>query len=113
MKTEALVPYPDKRIEFSLQKAKFIPARPGCYVLTNFFNDIVYIGLSKNLNSRIKDHLDNKEKRQITANGLAYWFHYLLIDNEHNLNSVERGWLNQYELNYGELPALNKVHSPL
>lgn len=24
-----------------------------------------------------------------------------------------RGWLNQYELTYGELPSLNKVHSPL
>jgi excinuclease UvrABC nuclease subunit len=113
MKTDVLVPRPDKRIEFSYQKARFVPVRPGCYVLTNFLNDIVYIGLSKNLNRRIQDHLDNKEKRQITPSGVAYWFHYLIVDNENKLNSVERGWLNQYELNCGELPLLNKVHSPL
>lgn len=113
MKAEVLLPPPDNRIEFSEQKVKFVPAKAGCYVLTNFFNDIVYIGLATNLNRRIKDHLDNKEKRQITASGIAYWFHYRLVDNVNKLNSIERGWLNQYELNYGELPALNKLHSPL
>jgi excinuclease UvrABC nuclease subunit len=113
MKTEVLVPPPDNRIEFSYQKVKFVPAKAGCYALTNFFNDIVYIGLATNLNRRVRDHLANKEKIRTTAKGIAYWFHYRLVENANRLNSVERGWLNQYELNYGELPVLNKAHSPL
>lgn len=113
MKTDALVPPPDHRIEFSYQKAKFVPAKAGCYVLTNFFNDVLYVGLATNLNSRMQDHLDSKEKTQKTAKGVAYWFHYRIVENPNNLNSIERGWLNQYELQYGELPILNKLHSPL
>jgi excinuclease UvrABC nuclease subunit len=113
MKTDVLVPPPDNRIEFSYQKVKFVPAKGGCYVLTNYFNDIVYIGLATNLNRRMQDHLDNKEKTQSTAKGIAYWFHYRLVDDPNRLNSIERGWLNQYELNYGDLPVLNKMHSPL
>jgi excinuclease UvrABC nuclease subunit len=113
MKVQSLTPKPDKKIEFSFRKYKFVPAVSGCYVLTNFFDDILYIGLTVDLKRRIQEHLSSKEKTQATIDGKAYWFHFVEAPNEMKLQSIERGWLNQYELSHGELPKLNRAHSPV
>ena len=112
MKVEVLKPKPNKRVEFSLGSFKFLPESMGCYVLTNFNSDIIYVGLAKNLNSRAKQHFDNPEKHVMTDFGKVYWFHFVVLNDEKKINQTERGWMNQYKLEHGSLPPLNKIESP-
>lgn len=112
MKTEDLIPKPTNKEQFKLACFKFIPQKSGCYILTTFTDDILYIGLAENLNSRFKQHLNNAEKTNPTINGKAVWFHYMIFDQK-NLPSLERTWLNQFLNIHAILPILNKVNSPL
>ena len=108
-----LNPKPQNRIEFHFNKLKFLPEKEGCYVITNYSGDILYIGLTNNLKARYKQHLDTPKKVELTEIGIAYYFYYLIINDENKLNKFERGWLNHYELVEGKLPILNSKHSPL
>lgn len=113
MKVLELNPKPKNKIEFQFNKLKFIPNEFGCYVLTNFLGDILYIGLTNNLKVRYKQHLDTPKKVSMTELGVAYYFYYLILNDEAKLNKLERGWMNHFELLEGKLPILNSVHSPL
>ena len=112
MKVEELSPLPNKKEQFKLTAYKLIPKSPGCYVLTTFDSEILYIGLSDNLYERFQQHLDNPEKTKPTKKGKAVWFYYIFFDPK-NLPRLERTWLNQYLAVYGELPILNKINSPI
>lgn len=112
MKVEALKPTPKDKTSFKLSSFKSVPKKCGCYVLTTFENDILYIGLSNNLYERFKQHLDNPEKTNPTAEGKAVWFYFNAYDLK-NLPKLERTWINQFDSTHGELPILNKVNSPI
>ena len=113
MKITELKPIVSNKTEFHLSKVKFIPVEHGCYVLTNYLNDILYIGKANNLNIRIKQHLENPLKTEITALGVAYFYYYKTVINENELFKLERGWLNHFELKEGKLPILNSIHAPI
>jgi hypothetical protein len=110
MKVEALNPAPTTRRAFRLSEEKHVPERGGCYVLSTFAGDILYVGLSVNLRARMNQHLDNPEKCNETPLGRAVWFYWLECD---HLEKVERTWLNAHELAEAALPILNGVHSPV
>jgi len=112
MKIEQLSPEPCNKVQFKLSFYKSVPKISGCYILTTFENDILYIGLSDNLYNRFQQHLDNPQKTQPTIIGKAVWFFYMEYDTN-NLPKLERTWLNQFESTQGELPILNKVNSPV
>ena len=110
MKISCLSPLPDKSEPFLRRRERFIPDGPGCYVLTTFEGDVLYIGLSNNLRRRLNEHLSNKKKTQPTSEGRAVLFSWLETE---ELNKVERTWLNIHLQNEGKLPVLNRVYSPL
>jgi len=112
MKICELTPKPINKVQFKLSSFKSVPQENGCYVLTTFEDDILYIGLASNLNSRFKQHLDNPEKRNPTSDGKAIWFYFTIFDSK-NLPKLERTWLNQFSNIHGQLPVLNKVNSPM
>lgn len=112
MKLQELKPSPTDKVQFKLASFKSVPKVDGCYILTTFDNDILYIGLSNNLHERFKQHLDNPEKTNPTADGKAIWFYFTTYDKK-NLPQLERTWLNQYNLVHGRRPILNKVDSPV
>ncbi len=112
MKVEKLIPIPKDNVLFKLSSFKSVPKETGCYVLTTFDNDILYIGLSENLNDRFKQHLDNPEKTNPTKEGKAIWFYFTTYDPK-NLPKLERTWINQFVALHGRLPILNKVNSPV
>lgn len=112
MKVEELFPLPKDKVLFKLSSFKSVPKETGCYVLTTFDNDILYIGLSENLNDRFKQHLDNPEKTNPTKEGKAIWFYFTTYDPK-NLPKLERTWINQFVALHGRLPILNKVNSPV
>jgi hypothetical protein len=112
MNIEDLTPSPTKKISFKLSAYKSVPQSEGCYALTTFEGTILYIGLTKNLHVRFKQHLDNPKKTTPTLEGKAIWFCYFLYE-QGNLPKLERTWLNQFSNKHGRLPLLNKVNSPL
>ena len=112
MKIKELSPTPEDKVHFKLSSFKSVPKKTGCYVLTTFENDILYIGLSDNLYDRFQQHLDNPAKTNPTKEGKAIWFYFTVYDPK-NLPKLERTWLNHFETMHGRLPILNKVNSPI
>src|SRR5882762_8860988 len=101
MKIEKLSPLPEKRVLFAWSHHAQIPAQSGCYVLTTFSGDVLYVGLAKsNIRDRMGVHLDTDEKRAIGTLGAAYWFYYILRDSK-EVAAIERGWINQSILETG------------
>ncbi|VVB85084.1 GIY-YIG catalytic domain protein [uncultured archaeon] len=112
MKVEELTPLPKNKVHFKLASFKIVPKEAGCYVLTTFDNDILYIGNSVNLNDRFKQHLDSSEKTNPTKDGKAIWFYFMPYD-PMNLPKLERTWINHFDAMHGRLPIMNKVNSPV
>jgi predicted GIY-YIG superfamily endonuclease len=107
-----LIPNVTERVRFSLKFRKFLPASSGCYVLANFFGEVLYVGLTDSLNRRFREHRETKEKRDATTQGTGYWFYYLGCE-PRELARVERTWINQHVELHGVRPILNKVDSPI
>lgn len=112
MKIGELIPKPTDKVLFKLASFKTVPQENGCYVLTTFEDDILYIGLATNLYSRFQQHLENPEKTNPTSEGKAIWFYFSTFDPK-NLPKLERTWLNQFMNKHGQLPILNKINSPI
>lgn len=109
MKLSLLVPAPTHSETFKRSRERFIPSVAGCYVLTTFEKDILYIGLAVNLRRRINDHLDTPAKTGLTEQGRAVLVHWFETP---EINKVERTWLNIHLLNEAVLPVLNSIYSP-
>ena len=112
MNVSALVPKVTERRQFNFKFHKFVPQQAGCYVLTTFNNEVLYIGLTDNLHRRFAEHRENKDKRAVTIQGRAFWFYYLIL-NEREIFKIERTWLNAHMDAHGTLPVLNKINSPV
>ena len=89
-----------------------MPPASGCYALCTFEGDILYVGLTANLNRRFFDHRETTEKRGETTRGRAFWFYYVECP-ETELAMIERSWINEHVELHGKRPILNKVDSPV
>ena len=38
------------------EKIKLIPEKPGCYLMKDHFNEIIYVGKAKNLKRRVSSY---------------------------------------------------------
>lgn len=112
MKIDQLKPLPGNKRKFHLSQAKYVPERSGCYAITTFDSEILYIGLAINLRNRCEQHLDTPGKTSETVLGRAFWFWYLEWSENH-LENLERSWMNLYLADEGSLPVLNKIYSPI
>ena len=111
MLVSLLIPQTEKRVEFSRSWVVATPVVSGCYVLTTFLGEILYIGQSINLARRMEEHLDDPVKTGATPFGKAFWFYYELLES-HRLDSLERGWMNAHIRTEGCLPFFNGVNPP-
>ena len=109
MNIQRLEPVAQHWEPFSRNKAKFVPAGSGCYVLTTFDETVLYVGLATDLRRRFNQHLDNPEKVAATSLGRATKFYWIETA---DINRVERTWLNIHVHNEGRYPVLNKMYSP-
>ena len=110
MKLEKLIPPVAGSEAFRKSRERFIPDEAGCYVLTTFDGEVLYIGLARNLRRRVAQHLDNPAKTAPTPKGRAVIVHWRFAD---NLEQLERTWFAIHEQYEAKLPILNKVHSPV
>ena len=104
-----LVPQPTKFEAFKRDRERFITGKPGCYVLTTFGQEVLYIGLTNNLRRRMNSHLDSPDKTCETKKGRAVLIWWI---ESAELNKIERTWMNIHIQNDGVLPELNTVFSP-
>lgn len=104
-----LIPQPLHYEPFNRSREKFVPEKPGCYVLTTASKTVLYVGLTNNLRRRMNNHLDDLRKISETKEGRAvlfYWIETL------ETNKIERTWMNIHLLHEGCLPVLNGKYSP-
>lgn len=113
MKVEQLVPLPEHQTRFAISHLAMVPDQPGCYALTTYSGDVLYVGLAtKSVRSRIGAHLEVPEKRKGSSTGVPFWVHYILRLAT-QVGPIERGWMNEAILRDGQMPPLNRVYSPL
>jgi predicted GIY-YIG superfamily endonuclease len=110
MNISALSPSPTTHISFLRSQLRFVPERSGCYVLTTFAREVLYVGLATNLRQRCGQHLDSPAKRALSPRGRAVLFHWLSCE---EINKVERTWLETHIRHEGVLPPLNRANSPV
>jgi excinuclease UvrABC nuclease subunit len=109
MNVDSFIPCPIFKESFHLSRRKYVPEKSGCYVLTNFSGIVLYVGLAKNLQRRMNDHLKSSGKTTETVFGRAVLFHWIETD---DINKIERTWLNIHIAYEGSMPILNKIYSP-
>ncbi|KXO01265.1 hypothetical protein LS48_02025 [Aequorivita aquimaris] len=113
MLIENLNPKIDITLEFKLSNYKKIPTSFGCYVISNFNFEIMYVGKASSIQLRFLNHLDSQEKLSLTPLGKAYWFSFKNCQNEYEISKLERGWLNSYSLEHGAKPIFNKINASI
>lgn len=114
MKVARLTPSPGQRTQFAWSHHVTVPDQPGCYALTTYADDVMYVGLATtSIRSRIGSHLDTPLKRKGTEQlGVPFWVYYILRP-ALEVGPIERGWMNISILEDGEMPPLNRIYSPI
>lgn len=87
-----------------------MPSANGCYALTTFEGEVLYVGLTVSLRDRMGQHLEDERKTGLTKLGRAFFFHWI---ERADLERVERTWLNIHIENEGKMPELNGAYSPV
>lgn len=95
------------RVPFKLSAAVKVHAAPGCYVLSNFSDEVIYIGQSVNLCRRMQEHLKSSRMTALTRLGYAAWFCYELWG-AGQIANVEADMLTAYWRVHRRLPPLNR-----
>ena len=112
MRVDKLLPPTEGSIPFSWAAIGQVPEFTACYVLTAHDKTILYIGQAYNLSRRIRQHLDDPEKRRDTTWGVVQWL-YFGSCSSNELSHLERTWIDAFRLaNGGDLPPLNKIQPP-
>lgn len=97
-----------KRVPFKLSDVMKAHESSGCYVLSNFDDEVIYIGQSVNLRRRMQEHLNNPRMTGMTRLGFVAWFCYELWG-AGKIAHVESDMLMNYWLaNKRRLPPLNR-----
>ena len=107
-----LTPPPERNIVFAHFDIARIPSVSGCYALATFDRRVVYVGQTRDLNQRIRQHLEDNAKQAKTPWGVAHRIYYrecVVLE----LSDLESAWVDQFRLaNRGKLPHFNKVEPP-
>lgn len=93
---------------FNLSAAVYVPARSGCYAITNVYGDVLYIGQSIDLHRRFIEHLSDPRKTRLTTLGLAHWFYYLRLPAT-RIVATEDSLMVKFKFHEASLPILNKA----
>ena len=112
MKALELYPAPLSKAYFDREGSIQMPKVSGCYALCRFDGVIFYIGQAKNIQLRIKQHLNNPQKTAKTEFGTPSVVYFMEYPPE-KLDSLENTWIQSYKRKHaGCLPLLNKVEAP-
>lgn len=76
MKSSCLFPRPTERVVFRAYYCYLVPRCAGCYAITSFDDDILYIGKSIDLKRRFLEHINSSKKQH---KSVYLWFNMVLL----------------------------------
>ena len=109
MFVDQLHPKVENRVDFSLASLGVTPEVAGCYVLSSFQGDILYIGKTKSLHKRLEQHCNDLEKQQRSPVGVVQFMYYRVCSAA-EMTELERAWTAQFAMrNKGALPHFARI----
>lgn len=108
MRVTALDAGLSNRIPFRFSESSRVPEESGCYVLSNIYDEVLYVGQSVNLHQRMEQHLADDRMTGLTPLGLASWFSWRLVDSW-ELRPLETQLLLRFKAVEGARPPLNRI----
>jgi excinuclease ABC subunit C len=79
------------------EKLNFIPTLPGCYLMLNDQNDVIYVGKAKQLKNRIKSYFTGAHNEKTTRLVSEIRdFNYILTNTEHESLILENNLIKKY-----------------
>lgn len=94
------------RTYFQPESLHLVPNHPGCYVLSDWNDEILYIGKTNSLHRRMGEHLNNAQQGGFTYWNNVVWFDYVLLY-FHQIDQTEQALLTQHQQQTGTYPVLN------
>ena len=88
------------KVSFELRASIYVPRSSGCYVLSNMYEDVLYIGQTGDLRRRMEEHLGDPRITQGSTDGLPSWFVYRDVS-PRDLYPVEQHLLSLYKFREG------------
>lgn len=108
MKLAELDKGPWQKITFHSRWVIDTPEVPGCYVIANIYDEILYIGKTNDIRQRMLDHLKDPSKSYVRSVGNSSWFFYKRIPLD-KLYQTEQRLIAFYKFKEGALPPLNRI----
>ena len=96
------MPIKENEIKTLLEKANTLPMRPGVYIMKGATGNVIYVGKSRKLKSRVSQYFQNSEKNAKTAGMVRAVkdFDYYVCDTEIEALSLENTLIKQYSPKY-------------
>lgn len=92
-------------------KLMLLPTNPGCYLMKNKDNNIIYVGKAKNLKNRVNSYFKNKHTGK-TAKLVSeiYDFEYIVVNSETESLILELNLIKKYDPKYNILLRDDKTY---
>jgi excinuclease ABC subunit C len=83
------------------EKIRLLPTEPGCYLMKNSNQDVIYVGKAKNLKNRVKTYFTGAHNEKTTRLVLEIDdFSYVLTNSEQESLILENNLIKQYTPKY-------------
>ncbi len=95
----------DKRLSATLKledKARLLPTKPGCYLMKNKSEQIIYVGKAKNLRSRVVSYFNNSPKNAKTEILVSHIveFDFIMTENDAESFVLENNLIKKHSPKY-------------
>ena len=94
------------------EKINLLPSNPGCYIMKDKFDNIIYVGKAKNLKRRVSSYF-NKEHDSVKTNILVnniYDLKYICVNSEADALLLENNLIKKYQPRYNILLKDGKTY---
>jgi len=93
------------------EKVKALPHKPGCYLMKNINNEIIYVGKAKDLKNRVTTYFNGKQsgKTAIMVKNIAD-FDYIITSTEIESLVLELNLIKKYQPKYNILYRDDKTY---
>jgi excinuclease ABC subunit C len=84
------------------EKAKILPVRPGCYLMKNSHQQIIYVGKAKNLRSRVQSYFNQSAKSPKTEILVSHVkdFDFIMTENDAEAFVLENNLIKKHSPKY-------------
>ena len=84
------------------EKARLLPTKPGCYLMKNRLDQIIYVGKAKNLRSRVQSYFNNSAKGPKTEMLVTHItdFDFIMTENDAESFVLENNLIKKHSPKY-------------